>query len=68
MCSAPGHPVRVRALVQLADPELRPDHQQRPGAGRAPADLLIDYQNTVLKAQQEVENGLAAFLQGRQAG
>ena len=28
--------------------------------------LLIAYQNTVLKAQQEVENGLAAFLQGRQ--
>jgi NodT family efflux transporter outer membrane factor (OMF) lipoprotein len=28
--------------------------------------LLIDYQKTVLKAQQEVENGLAAFLQGRQ--
>jgi NodT family efflux transporter outer membrane factor (OMF) lipoprotein len=27
--------------------------------------LLIEYQNTVLKAQQEVENGLAAFLQGR---
>ena len=27
--------------------------------------LLIDYQNTVLKAQQEVENGLASFLQGR---
>jgi NodT family efflux transporter outer membrane factor (OMF) lipoprotein len=27
--------------------------------------LLIDYQNTVLKAQQEVENGLATFLQGR---
>ena len=28
--------------------------------------LLIDYQNTVLKAQREVEDGLAAFLQGRQ--
>lgn len=28
--------------------------------------LLIDYQNTVLKAQQDVENSLAAFLQGRQ--
>ncbi len=28
--------------------------------------LLIGYQNTVLKAQQEVENALAAFLQGRQ--
>ena len=28
--------------------------------------LLIDYKNTVLKAQQEVENGLAGFLQGRQ--
>ncbi len=27
--------------------------------------LLIAYRNTVLKAQQEVENGLAAFLQGR---
>ena len=27
--------------------------------------LLIDYQNTVLKAQQEVENSLAGFLQGR---
>lgn len=27
--------------------------------------LLIEYRNTVLKAQQEVENGLAAFLQGR---
>ncbi len=27
--------------------------------------LLIAYENTVLKAQQEVENGLAAFLQGR---
>ena len=26
---------------------------------------LVDYQNTVLKAQQEVENGLAAFLQAR---
>jgi len=29
--------------------------------------LLVDYQNTVLKAQQEVENGLASFLQGREA-
>lgn len=28
--------------------------------------LLIDYKNTVLKAQQEVENSLSAFLQGRQ--
>ena len=28
--------------------------------------LLIDYQNVVLKAQQEVENGLSGFLQGRQ--
>jgi len=27
--------------------------------------LLVDYQNTVLKAQQEVENGLTSFLQGR---
>lgn len=27
--------------------------------------LLIDYQNTVLKAQQEVEAGLATFLQGQ---
>ena len=27
--------------------------------------LLIAYRNSVLKAQQEVENGLAAFLQGR---
>ena len=33
---------------------------------RACKALLIDYQNTVLKAQQEVENGLATFLQGRQ--
>jgi NodT family efflux transporter outer membrane factor (OMF) lipoprotein len=28
--------------------------------------LLVDYQNTVLKAQQEVENGLTRFLQGRE--
>ena len=28
--------------------------------------LLVDYQNTVLKAQQEVENGLSSFLQGRE--
>ena len=27
--------------------------------------LLIDYKNVVLKAQQEVENGLAGFVQGR---
>jgi NodT family efflux transporter outer membrane factor (OMF) lipoprotein len=27
--------------------------------------LLVDYQNRVLKAQQEVENGLTTFLQGR---
>jgi NodT family efflux transporter outer membrane factor (OMF) lipoprotein len=27
--------------------------------------LLVQYQNTVLRAQQEVENALAAFLQGR---
>lgn len=27
--------------------------------------LLVAYQNTVLKAQQEVENGLAGYLQGR---
>jgi NodT family efflux transporter outer membrane factor (OMF) lipoprotein len=27
--------------------------------------LLIDYKNTVLKAQQDVENSLSAFLQGR---
>jgi NodT family efflux transporter outer membrane factor (OMF) lipoprotein len=31
--------------------------------------LLVDYQNTVLKAQQEVDNGLSVFLQSRvQAG
>lgn len=28
--------------------------------------LLLDYQNTVLQAQKEVENGLSGFLQGRQ--
>jgi len=28
--------------------------------------LLIDYKNVVLKAQKEVENGLAGFIQGRQ--
>ncbi len=28
--------------------------------------LLVNYQNTVLKAQQEVENGLSSFLQGRE--
>src|SRR5208282_1963836 len=28
--------------------------------------LLINYQNTVLKAQREVEDGLAGFIQGRQ--
>jgi len=28
--------------------------------------LLVDYQNLVLKAQQEVEDGLASFLQGRE--
>jgi NodT family efflux transporter outer membrane factor (OMF) lipoprotein len=28
--------------------------------------LLVDYQNAVLKAQQEVEDGLASFLQGRE--
>jgi len=28
--------------------------------------LLVDYQNAVLQAQQEVENGLTSFLQGRE--
>ena len=28
--------------------------------------FLVDYQNLVLKAQQEVEDGLASFLQGRE--
>jgi NodT family efflux transporter outer membrane factor (OMF) lipoprotein len=28
--------------------------------------LLVDYQNTVLAAQQQVDNGLATFLQSRQ--
>jgi len=28
--------------------------------------LLIDYQNTVLKAQQEVENGIATFINSRE--
>jgi NodT family efflux transporter outer membrane factor (OMF) lipoprotein len=28
-------------------------------------ELLVDYQNTVLTAQQQVEDGLASFLQGR---
>ena len=28
--------------------------------------LLIDYQNTVLKAQQEVEDGIAAFIYSRE--
>jgi NodT family efflux transporter outer membrane factor (OMF) lipoprotein len=28
-------------------------------------ELLIDYQNTVLKAQQEVENGVATFINSR---
>ena len=30
-------------------------------------ELLINYQNTVLKAQQEVENGVAGFINSRQA-
>lgn len=29
-------------------------------------ELLIDYQNSVLKAQQEVENGITEFVQSRQ--
>lgn len=29
--------------------------------------LLLDYQNTVLKAQKEVEDGLSTFLQSREA-
>jgi NodT family efflux transporter outer membrane factor (OMF) lipoprotein len=29
-------------------------------------ELLVDYQNSVLKAQQQVEDGLASFLQGRE--
>jgi NodT family efflux transporter outer membrane factor (OMF) lipoprotein len=29
-------------------------------------DLLIDYQNTVLKAQQEVEDGIATFINSRE--
>ena len=28
--------------------------------------LLVDYQNAVLQAQQQVENGLTSFLQGRE--
>ena len=28
--------------------------------------MLIDYQNTVLTAQQQVDNGLTTFLQSRQ--
>src|SRR5215472_15838444 len=28
--------------------------------------LLVNYQNTVLQAQQQVENGLTSFLQGRE--
>jgi NodT family efflux transporter outer membrane factor (OMF) lipoprotein len=30
-------------------------------------ELLINYQNTVLRAQQEVENGIAGYVQGKQA-
>ncbi len=30
-------------------------------------ELLISYQNTVLKAQQEVENGISGFINSRQA-
>jgi NodT family efflux transporter outer membrane factor (OMF) lipoprotein len=30
-------------------------------------ELLIDYQNSVLKAQQEVENGLSAFIDSKEA-
>jgi NodT family efflux transporter outer membrane factor (OMF) lipoprotein len=30
-------------------------------------ELLVDYQNSVLTAQQQVENGLATFLQSRKA-
>src|SRR5262249_34495363 len=30
-------------------------------------ELLINYQNTVLKAQQEVENGITGFIDSRQA-
>lgn len=29
-------------------------------------ELLVDYQNTVLKAEQQVEDGLTSFLQGRE--
>ena len=29
-------------------------------------ELLVDYQNSVLNAQKEVEDGLASFLQGRE--
>ena len=31
-------------------------------------ELLVDYQNSVLTAQKQVENGLATFLESRKAG
>ena len=65
--TSPEHHLRLRSVVQLAGAQLRPDHQQ--GARcRTPnlQALLIDYKNVVLKAQREVENGLAGFVEGRQ--
>ena len=65
--------------LHRAEPSSSPSARRSAGrcstTGRSPTTcgcrtrscrtLLIDYQNTVLKAQQEVENGLAAFVQGR---
>ncbi len=46
-------------------PELWADHDNVRVQDARTQTLLVDYQNTVLKAQQDVQNGLAAFVLSR---
>jgi hypothetical protein len=46
-------------------PELRAEHEQRASQDAKFQQLLVDYQNDVQNAQQEVDNGISTFLLSR---
>ena len=55
----------LRSCVCLECAELRPDHQRRPVQDALFQESIFAYQDTVLRAQQEVEDGLTSFLQSQ---
>ena len=73
--SGPGFPTPVqrprdsgrrRAELPVERAQLWPHPEQRPATDALFQQLVVDYQNTVLVAQQETENGLITFVKSQE--